>query len=153
MRFVALIGMLGLCVLQAEAAFLGLFGDAVTQVTAKNGTIILDVAPLAKLHAHRYYYREDGKVIKFFVVRDGQGTVRAAVDACEVCWREGKGYALKDGAMLCVNCGRRFPLDRIGIVAGGCNPHPFRFKVENDSVLIEAQELVLQGTKYFPENR
>jgi uncharacterized membrane protein len=150
-----IIGMLGavLCVVQAEAAFLGLFGDAATQVAAKNGTIILDVAPLAKLQARRYHYQEDGKIIKFFVVRDGQGTVRAAVDACEVCWKEGKGYMLKDGAMLCVNCGRRFPLDRIGLVAGGCNPHPFRFTVENDSVLIAAQELVLQGTKYFPENR
>jgi uncharacterized membrane protein len=87
------------------------------------------------------------------VVRDGKGTVRAALDACEVCWREGKGYVLKNGAMLCVNCGRSFPMNRIGLVAGGCNPHPVRFKVENDSVHIAAQELLREGTRYFPENR
>ncbi|MDR2695513.1 MAG: DUF2318 domain-containing protein, partial [Deltaproteobacteria bacterium] len=113
MRFAAtIIGALGiaLCVFQAEAAFLDLFGNDATQVTAQNGTIILDVSPVGKLQARWYRYREGGKIIKFFVVRDGQGTVRAAVDACEVCWKEGKGYVLKDGAMLCVNCGRRFPL-------------------------------------------
>ena len=155
MRFTVMIaGMLGaaLCVLQAEAAFLGLFGDAATQVAAQNGMITLDVAPLNKLQARHYRYQEEGKAIKFFVVRDGQGTVRAALDACEVCWKAGKGYTLKDGAMLCVNCGRKFPLDRIGLTAGGCNPHPFPFTEENGSIVIAAPELLL-GAKYFPENK
>jgi uncharacterized membrane protein len=138
---------------QADAAFFDLFGSSTESVVAQNGTITLDASSLPKMSARHYHYQEGGQVVKFFVVRDGQGTLRAAVDACEVCWREGKGYMLKDGAMLCVNCGHKFPMYRIGLVAGGCNPHPFQFKVENGSVLIEAQELMLQGTKYFPENR
>ena len=142
-----------LCASHAEAAFLGLFDGAAENVVARDGTITLDASALPKLDARHYRYQEGGRTVKFFVVRDGQGTVRAAVNACEVCWREGKGYVLKEGAMLCVNCGRKFPMHRIGLVAGGCNPHPFQFKVENGSVLISAQELLLQGTKYFPENK
>jgi uncharacterized membrane protein len=46
-----------------------------------------------------------------------------------------------------------FAMNRIGLAAGGCNPHPFQYKVEKDVVVIEAQELMSQGTKYFPENR
>jgi uncharacterized membrane protein len=154
MRLVSLI-VLGtlLFASQAEAAFLGLFDNAAETVVAQNGAITLDVSALPKLGARHYRYQEDGRAVQFFVVRDGQGTVRAAVDACEVCWREGKGYVLKEGTMLCVNCGRKFPMHRIGLVAGGCNPHPFGFRVENGSVVIAAQELLSQGTRYFPENK
>ena len=154
MRLVSLIGLLGtiLVALQAHAAFWGLLGDSVENVTARDGVIAIDASTLVKTASRHYRYQEGAHTVKFFVVRDGQGTVRAAIDACEVCWREGKGYTPKDGAMLCVNCGRKFPMHRIGLVAGGCNPHPFDFKVENDAVVIATQELLLQGTRYFPGN-
>jgi len=153
MRCLPLLCLLGTLVAwQAHAAFFGLFGDAVEEVTARDGVIALDASAMVKMTARHYRYREGGQTVKFFVVRDGKGTVRAAIDACEVCWREGKGYALKDGAMLCVNCGRSFPMHRIGLAAGGCNPHPFAFTVEKDAVAIEAQELLRQGTRYFPGN-
>ena len=153
MRLVPLIVVLGsiLFTSQADAAFFGLL-DSTKNVTAKDGKITIDVSELAKVNSRHYRYKEGGKVVKFFIVRDGQGTVRAALDACDVCWKAGKGYALKDKAMLCVNCGMMFPLARIGAVSGGCNPHPFRFNVENDSVVIATQELML-GINYFPENR
>jgi uncharacterized membrane protein len=141
------------CASQADAAFFGIFGNSVENVVAQNGMIAIDASTLPKMAARHYRYQEGSRAVKFFVVRDGQGALRAAVDACEVCWREGKGYVLQEGAMLCVNCGRKFPMSRIGLVAGGCNPHPFQFKVENGSVLIEAQELAQQGTRYFPEKR
>jgi len=155
MRLVSLLCLLGaiLFASQAHAAFFGLFGDAVEEVVARDGVIAIEASALGKMASRHYRYREGGQTVRFFVVRDGQGAVRAAIDACEVCWREGKGYVLKDGAMLCVNCGRKFPMHRIGLVAGGCNPHPFAFKVENDAVTITAQELLSQGTRYFVENR
>jgi len=155
MRIVPLLTLLGMLLFtqQAHAAFFSFTGNAVERVSAKDGAIVIDVSTLDKLQARHYHYQEDGKAVKFFVVRDGQGTVRAAIDACEVCWREGKGYILKNSAMLCVNCGRAFAMNRIGIVVGGCNPHPFRFTMENDSIVIAAQELMLQGVKYFPGNR
>ena len=132
------------------AAFFG-FGGSMETVNAKDGKITIDVSALGKLQSRHYRYQEGGKVIKFFIVRDEQGAARAALDACDVCWKAGKGYRLQDGIMLCVNCGQKFPLARIGLVQGGCNPHPFQFQTDNNSVVIETRELML-GTGYFPEN-
>lgn len=153
MSVVSLIVLLGtlICTFPAHAAFFGI-GDSRENVTAKEGKITITVSTLETLQSRRYCYREGGKEITFFIVRDGQGTIRAALDACEVCWQAGKGYQLTDDGMVCVNCGRKFALNRIGIVKGGCNPHPFRFWTDNATVEIETQELIL-GAEYFPENR
>ena len=154
MRLVLIVFMMGAIFFtsQADASFFGLFGDAMENVIAKDGKIVIDASRLDKAQSRHYRYQEGGKVIKFFVVRDGQGVLRTALDVCEVCWKAGKGYKLTDGGfMLCVNCGQKFALSRIGLVAGGCNPHPFQHTVENNSVVIATQELML-GVGYFPEN-
>ena len=151
MRLVSLVLMLGIFFFttQANAVF---FGKGMKDITAKDGKIIIDASKLDKVQAWHYRYQEDGKVIKFFIVRDKQGTLRTALDACEQCWRAGKGYKMTDdGFMLCVNCNMKFALNRIGVVAGGCNPHPFQYTVEGNSVVIATQEL-MQGAGYFPEN-
>ncbi|MDR2604437.1 MAG: DUF2318 domain-containing protein [Desulfovibrio sp.] len=122
------------------------------KVTAVDGRIIVDVSKLKVTSAEHYLYRAGGNAVRFFVARDGQGKVRVAADACEVCRDEGKGYTLKDGAMLCLNCGRRFPLHRIGILVGGCNPHPLNFAEDGSSVVLTVLE-VLSAAEYFPENR
>ena len=153
MRLLSRTLLLGIIVFasQADAAFFG-FGSSMENVSAKDGKVTIGVSKLGKIQSRHYRYQESGKVIKFFIVRDGQGTVRAALDACEQCWRAGKGYKLTDnGFMLCVHCGMKFPLSRIGLVKGGCNPHPFPFWMDNNAVVIEAQELML-GIGYFPEN-
>jgi uncharacterized membrane protein len=153
MRLPSLIIMLGTIIFAApaQAAFFGLFDNTVENVAAKDGVIIVDVSGLPKAEARHYSYKEDGKVVRFFVVRDEEGVVRAALDACESCWRAGRGYKLTEGIVLCVSCGQRFALSRIGLAAGGCNPHPFQYKVENESLVIEARELMLEA-RYFPEN-
>jgi uncharacterized membrane protein len=152
MRFIPI--MLGLIFLWAEPAqaFFGLFGNSMEEVRAKDGLVALDIAKLAP-EASRHYRYQDGKnLVRFFIVRDKQNITRVALDACEVCWREGKGYIMKNGAMFCINCGRQFALHRIGIVTGGCNPHPVKFSLEGNTLSITAQEL-LTGANYFPENR
>jgi len=153
MRVLALAMLFLCCSETASAAFFGLFGDSARNVQAVDGRVSIDVSALAEGEAAHYRYREGKVSVRFFLVRDVRGTVRAALDACEVCWREDKGYKLvkNDGAMLCVNCGRRFPLDRIGAIRGGCNPHPVAFELEEGKVLIPATEL-MDGAGYFPGN-
>lgn len=133
-------------------AFGSFFGGSVETVKAADGKITLDTAKLGKGESQHYKYSEDKTSVKFFVVRDNQGAVRAALDACDVCWQEGKGYKLQDGAMLCVNCGQKFALNRIGEVRGGCNPHIIAFSLDGDKLTVTTQEL-LSGSKYFPDNK
>ena len=62
--------------------------------------------------------------MKYFVLADKNGKVRAALDACEVCFAQKKGYQQEGDTMVCNNCGQVFPSDQINVVTGGCNPIP-----------------------------
>ncbi len=132
-------------------AFLGIF-SSVQKVEAVDGIIALDASKLDTGESRHYSFSQGKTTIRFFLVRDEQGLVRAALDACEVCRDEGKGYKSGNGAMICVNCGQRFALNRIGRVRGGCNPHPMAFTVTDDVFTVTADEL-LKNAAYFPENR
>jgi uncharacterized membrane protein len=90
----------------------------------------------------------DGVTVRYFVMKSSDGVIRAAFDACDVCWREGKGYVQKDDFMVCRNCGRRFMSTKINEVSGGCNPAPLTRKIEGDKVLIGIEH-ILAGKRYF----
>ena len=132
-------------------AFGNLFGGGFENVSPADGVVTLDASGLEKGQSQHYRLKENGKTIRFFVVRDNQGTLRVALDACDVCWREDKGYINKDGGMVCVNCGQKFAYNRIGQVQGGCNPHPVAFTTAENTVTIQAQ-ILLDGASYFPGN-
>jgi uncharacterized membrane protein len=144
--------MLWAAAVPARAALFGFLGDAGESVKAVDDRVTLDAAALAQGSSRHYRYQDGATKVRFFLVRDRQGVVRAAFDACEACWRNGKGYVMKDGAMFCSNCGRSFALNRIGLVTGGCNPHPLEFAVKENTVSISARQL-LNGAPYFPENK
>ena len=135
---------------QAQA-FLGLFGDSMENVAAKDGLVTVNTSFLKSGQSKHYQYKEGDRTIRFFLIQDNQGIIRAALDACEACWHADKGYRLQGNTMLCVNCGMKFALNRIGFVRGGCNPHPIAFSMDGESFTVTTQEL-LAGSHYFPEN-
>ena len=94
----------------------------------------------------RYSLPGTGHCRRLQSARDG--VIRAAFDACDVCWPENKGYSQKGDFMVCNNCGKKFSSVRINEVQGGCNPAPLNRKVENSSVVLQAADL-LQGKRYF----
>jgi uncharacterized membrane protein len=94
------------------------------------------------------YKAPDGIVIKYFILKSSDGVIRAAFDACDVCWEAGKGYTQKDDFMICKNCGRRFHSNKINEVSGGCNPAPLVRKIQDGKVVIDTQN-ILAGKRYF----
>jgi uncharacterized membrane protein len=94
------------------------------------------------------YKTPEGITIKYFVLRSSDGVIRAAFDACDVCWPEGKGYKQKGDYMICQNCGKRFASLRAGDVQGGCNPAPLKREVVGDKLVVKLKDL-LEGKKYF----
>ena len=86
--------------------------------------------------------------IKYFVLKSSDGIIRAAFDACDVCWPAGKGYYQEGDYMVCRNCGRRFASVLVNEVKGGCNPAPLNRRVENGKVIIEVKD-ILDGRQYF----
>jgi uncharacterized membrane protein len=90
--------------------------------------------------AHYFDYKtSDGTKVRYFVMRSSDSVIRAAFDACVVCWREGKGYVQDGDVMICKNCGKRFPSVKINVITGGCNPAPLTRKVENGKVIIKTE--------------
>ncbi|WP_421900253.1 DUF2318 domain-containing protein [Maridesulfovibrio sp.] len=98
--------------------------------------------------AHYYSIDLDGKEIRFFVVRSKDGIIRAAFDACDVCYRSKKGYSQQGDFMVCNNCGMRFHSTRINVVKGGCNPSPLERKTAGDKLIISL-DAVRSGAIYF----
>jgi uncharacterized membrane protein len=97
---------------------------------------------------HLEYRTSDGVTVKYFILKSSDGVIRAAFDACNVCWREGKGYTQKDNFMVCNNCGMRFLSTKINVVTGGCNPVPLTRNIEGGKVIIKVEH-ILEGKRYF----
>ncbi|MBI5896957.1 MAG: DUF2318 domain-containing protein [Desulfobacterales bacterium] len=97
---------------------------------------------------HFEHKTADGLAIRYFILKSADGIVRAAFDACDVCWPENKGYAQDGGVLVCNNCGRRFASDRVNEVQGGCNPAPLTRKIKGDKLVLQVND-ILQGKQYF----
>jgi uncharacterized membrane protein len=94
------------------------------------------------------YEAANGTTVRFFVMRSGDGVVRAAFDACDVCYREKRGYRQQGDHMLCINCGQTFRSADINVRQGGCNPAPLDRTVVDGQVVLKATDLE-QGAFYF----
>jgi uncharacterized membrane protein len=94
------------------------------------------------------YKTPHGLTIKYFIIKSSDGVVRAAFDACDVCWPSGKGYYQDGDVMVCRNCGRRFASVKVNEVRGGCNPAPLKREVVGDQLVIQPPDL-MQGAQYF----
>jgi uncharacterized membrane protein len=86
--------------------------------------------------------------IKYFVLKSSDDVIRAAFDACDVCWPAGRGYYQEGDYMVCRNCGRKFASVLVNEVKGGCNPAPLNRRVDNGKVIIEVKD-ILEGRQYF----
>jgi hypothetical protein len=83
----------------------------------------------------------NGKPINFFLIKSSDGVIRAAIDACDVCYSARKGYHQEGDVMVCNNCGQRFPSAKINEVKGGCNPAPLTRTVQGDTVVVKLSDL------------
>ena len=97
---------------------------------------------------HFRYPVGNGITVSFFILRSSDGVIRAAYDACDVCWREGKGYYQDGDFMVCRNCGQRFASVKVNEINGGCNPAPLDRMVVGDKLVIKVADIV-KGSQYF----
>lgn len=99
-------------------------------------------------NARHFAHRAGNLTIKYFILKSSDGVIRAAFDACDVCWKAGKGYFQAGDNMICRNCGRKFASVLVNEVKGGCNPAPLNRSVENGNVIIRIDD-ILGGKNFF----
>lgn len=94
----------------------------------------------------------DGISVRYFVLKSSDGVLRAAFDACDVCWYSGKGYYQEGDYMVCRNCGKRFTSVKVNEVKGGCNPAPLKRQIVGENLVIQVKD-ILEGRQYFDFSR
>jgi uncharacterized membrane protein len=90
-----------------------------------------------------YSYDSDGVTVRYFAVKDAQGAVHVAFDACDVCYEAKKGYKQVGVQMQCLNCGKQFAITSIGTenTAGGCWPSYLDMKIDGNDMVIKIADL------------
>jgi uncharacterized membrane protein len=119
-----------------------LFGPRVKMLAPDNGVLKITLSDIDDGIAHYFKVTADnGTMVTFFTLKSRDGVIRAAIDACDVCYRSGKGYVQDGDFMVCQNCGQRFASSRINVVKGGCNPAPLNRQVEGKHLLISMADI------------
>ena len=126
----------------------GTGAEAASTTTAAGGDVKIAMAEVNDGKAHFYSYDAGGVEVKYFVLKSSDGKVRAAFDACDVCFANNKGYHQEGDEMVCNNCGRRFPSTKINVLEGGCNPAPLDRIVKGDTLVLKTAD-VQAGVQYF----
>jgi len=143
-------------VLVAFTLIIGVAGNAhalfgfgkYASVEATDGVVTIPVADVNDGEAHYYAFKKGSSEVRFFVLKSNDGVIRAAFDACDVCFREKKGYDQDGDFMVCNNCGMRFHSSRINEVKGGCNPSPLARTYDDKNVTIKVRD-IMSGRGYF----
>jgi uncharacterized membrane protein len=111
-------------------------------LTPNNGQVEIPVAGINDGKAHHFKVKaSDGTMVTFFVLKSADGVIRAAIDACDVCYRSGLGYYQDGDFMVCKNCGQRFASNKINVIKGGCNPAPLNREVVGDKLVIQMRDV------------
>lgn len=147
--------LLALCAVGVAVWVTGPSGDPVAAgiaATANAAEVRLPVSQFEDGKARHFDHQIDGLTVRYFVLKSSDGVVRAAFDACDVCWPAGKGYVQEGDVMICRNCGRRFASTQINEVKGGCNPAPLKRAIDGDQLVIQVADIA-EGKSYFNLNQ
>lgn len=69
------------------------------------------------------YTPTNGYIVELIAVKDSSNDIDVAFNTCQVCNGAPKAYfILKNGKLVCQNCGNVFTLSSVGQEAYGCNP-------------------------------
>jgi len=128
-------------------------GETFTAVSSKTDAsatlITYPVELFADGKARHFRHKVDDAItIQYFILKSSDGVIRAAFDACDVCWPAGKGYQQSGDVMVCRNCGREFASVKVNEVKGGCNPAPLTRKIEEGKLVLQINDILL-GKQYF----
>jgi len=123
-------------------AMAGWWGDKTPILAPVMGRLEIPLASINNGKAHHFkVLASDGVMVTFFVLKSSDGVIRAAIDACDVCYRAGKGYEQSGDEMVCQNCGMRFASVKINEVKGGCNPAPLTRIIEGEKLVIAMTDI------------
>ena len=117
-----------------------------------NGDVLIKEADITENATFLEYNSKDGITVGLLAVRASDGTVRTALNSCQVCNGSPLAYFIQKGDVVeCQNCGNIFGLDMIEQERGGCNPIPIMIgekTVTDTEIIIPAVFLEENAVKF-----
>lgn len=116
-------------------------------VSAGAGGLVIQDGDVG-ITASYFDYDADGTTVEMFAVQAPDGTIRLALNTCQVC--NGSPYAYfeqNEDTFTCQNCGNRFSSAEIGIAGGGCRPIPI-----TDGVYTQQDGAILIPDSFLKES-
>ncbi|HEY5584546.1 MAG TPA: DUF2318 domain-containing protein [Ruminiclostridium sp.] len=103
-----------------------------SQTASSGGDLVIPISEISET-AKFYPFSVDGTKMEVVALKASDGTIRTALNTCQVCNNSGKGYYVQEGDVLvCQNCGNRFQADQVEKIKGGCNPVPIMKENKTD---------------------
>jgi len=112
--------------------------------TTSGDGIMIDKSEITE-QANFYPYNAGGIEMEVLAVKAPDGTIRTALNTCQVCYDSGAGYYVQEGdELVCQNCGNRFSISKIEKQKNGCNPVPItsEYKTEDDNTVTISAEFL-----------
>lgn len=97
-------------------------------------------------------YEEVSTYMEVIAIKASDGSIRTALNTCQVCYDSGRGYYEQVGdTLVCQNCGNVFGVDDIEVIKGGCNPIPIleTEKSEDDEFVTIKGTFLEENAIYF----
>ncbi|HUJ30615.1 MAG TPA: Fe-S-containing protein [Candidatus Acidoferrum sp.] len=107
-------------------------------LVAQGGSVRIPLSDLTDSSLHFYTADVDNTVIRFLVIHRMNGDYATALDACQICGRQ--GYRQEGQNVICRNCGAAIYIPSIG-QSGGCNPVGVKSRVEGGEVIVDLSAL------------
>ncbi|MCX7922271.1 MAG: DUF2318 domain-containing protein [Clostridia bacterium] len=107
-----------------------------------------EVTEIAKF----YPYKVGKTNMEVIAVKAQDGSIRTALNTCQVCFDSGKGYYEQQGdELVCQNCRNRFKIDQVEKVKGGCNPVPVlkENKTDDGTNIVISRDFLNQNKELF----
>jgi uncharacterized membrane protein len=122
----------------------------ITGPNVQKGALVIPKAGISS-RATFFPVTVDGVKMEILAVKASDGTIRTALNTCQVCFNSGRGWYVQQGDVLvCQNCGNRFQVDQIELQKNGCNPIPITKDIKTeDAKAIMIQAAVLEQAKPF----
>ncbi|ATW28043.1 DUF2318 domain-containing protein [Candidatus Formimonas warabiya] len=99
-----------------------------------------------------YPYQFGNTKMEIVAVKANDGTIRTALNTCQVCYDSGRGYYVQEGnELVCQNCRNRFQIEQVEKIKGGCNPVPIlqENKTEDDSNIVISGKFLASSAELF----
>ncbi|MCD7769567.1 MAG: DUF2318 domain-containing protein [Oscillospiraceae bacterium] len=119
--------------------------------SVSEGDLLIQTADI-DTEASYFDYDADGVTVEVLAVLASDGTIRLALNTCQVCNGSPYAYFVQEGDdFICQNCMNRFSSTDVGVVSGGCNPVPITAEdyTEADGVITVPSSFLEENASRF----